>query len=61
MTKITRATVRETDVQYKGRALVAQVLPRYVEMWPKGTKQSVRVPWDAVYALGLKLQARGLK
>jgi hypothetical protein len=61
MTKITRTIVRETDIEWRGRKLVGQMLPRYIEMWPKGTKQIVRVPWDAVYELGKKIHARGLK
>jgi hypothetical protein len=61
VTKITRVTIRETEIEYKGRKLIVQMLPRYVAIWPKGTKapdSEVRVPWDVAYELGLKAQAR---
>ncbi len=58
MTKITRKTVRETAIEYRGRKLAIELTPRAVRIWPQGTRDDVYVPWDAIYELGLKVLAR---
>ena len=58
MTKITRVTIRETDLEYRGRKLAVQLLPKCVGIWPKGTINAVYVAYDQIFELGLKLEAR---
>ncbi len=58
MTRITRKTVRETDLYYRGDKLVVQLLPKSVCVWRKGETHHVYVTYDALYELGLKIAAR---
>jgi hypothetical protein len=62
MTRITRKTVRETDLDYRGAKLVVELFPRTVRIWPKGSRAEghagVFVPYDGIYEFGLKLAAR---
>jgi hypothetical protein len=58
LTKIARQTIRETDLEHRGRKLVVQLLPKCVCIWPKGTTAHTYVTYDAIYDLGLKIEAR---
>ena len=52
--------VRETSSLDRSRPLVVELHPGYVAIWPKGTKESLRVSWGAILDLGRKLEARRL-
>lgn len=50
---------RETPIKYQGRALIVELAPGYLKIRRKGTRTSeVSVTWEAIYELGLKMQAR---
>jgi len=61
MTKLKpgQALIRETATLERGDPLIIDAgNPKFLEMWPKGKRESVTVPWDAIYDLGRKLKAR---
>lgn len=39
MIKITRKTIRETEIEYRGRKLIVQVLPRYLAIWRRARRR----------------------
>jgi hypothetical protein len=63
MTKLQpgKLLVRETATLERGDPLVIAASPRYLRMWPKGTRRKVSVPWDAIYDLARRLEARRLQ
>ncbi len=58
-TKLTKNVARETNVDYRGRKLVAELTQQGVTIRPAGTRKESAsfVPYQAIYDLGLKLQA----
>ncbi len=58
-TKLSKNVARETSVDYRGRNLVAELTQQGVVIRPAGTRKdsSSFVPYQAIYELGLKLQA----
>jgi hypothetical protein len=49
---------RETDVHYRGRALVVELHPGFLTLKEKGKRYRVSVGYDAILSLGFKLLAR---
>ena len=58
MTKADKPVTRETGALYRGTPLVVTIHAKRVEVRLKGSRESVSVPHDALYELGLKLAAR---
>ncbi len=58
MTTIDRPVRRETASTYRGRPLVIELHPGYLEIRPKGKRTRVAIPYDAVLELGWKMIAR---
>jgi hypothetical protein len=54
------SVTRETLTQYRHRPLIVELSGHLVRVREKGRRESVDVPIDAVYELGLKLRARQL-
>jgi hypothetical protein len=62
MTDLTRHLTRVTGARVRGVPLVARLTPHNVTLRPFGTRTAAfSVPWDAIYDLGAKLQARELE
>ena len=59
MTQIATGTTlrRETATLYRGRPLIVEAHSGYLTVWPKGTQQRTSVPYDAIYEVGLKMEA----
>lgn len=60
MTRIasSRIVTRETSEVEKGSPLMVRLMPKYLEIWPKGTRgQTVAIPYGAMYERALKLRA----
>ena len=55
---IKKTEKREVQTQYRGRALMVEVGPYSAIIHEKGRQRAIAVPWDAIYDLGMKLQAR---
>ncbi len=49
---------RETASRVQGRPIVAAMRPLVVVMRLKGLRYTYAVPWEAVWDLGAKLEAR---
>jgi hypothetical protein len=58
MTKITRATTRETAAQYRGDPLVIELMPKILIIRRKGKVGGVPLSYEAAYELALRLEAR---
>lgn len=54
-----KRVARETPVHYQHRPLIVELAPSYLKLRPKGLRNSeVAVDYEAIYELGLKMQAR---
>jgi hypothetical protein len=53
-----RPVVRETAVLDRGKPLVVAVHARMIAIRPKGTREWFSVPYDALFDLARKLDAR---
>lgn len=54
-----RVLARETPSNYQGRPLIVEMAPGYLKVRRKSAHNSeVSVTWEAIYELGLKMQAR---
>ena len=61
---MTTLSKRKTKVQfttsatYRGKELVVEAMPFYLTIRQKGARQSFPVPWDVIFEVGAKIEAR---
>lgn len=58
MTTVTRPVRRETAACYRGRPLVVELHPGYLELREKGKRQAVTLDYHTALEVGYKLLAR---
>jgi len=51
----------ETAAAYRLRPLMVRMLPKAIQIYEKGRRTVVSVPYAAVYELGLKIAAKNLE
>lgn len=61
MTVATKPVTRETRLAYRGRALVATLMPKHLELREKGRRDTLMVDYAAIYELALKLRWRKIQ
>ena len=58
MTTLTHPVKRETAARYRGRPLIIELHPGYMNIREKGTRRSVTVDYRTALEVGYKLLAR---
>lgn len=58
MTLATKPVTRETATTYRGRALVATINARHLELREKGRRDVLSVDYATIYEFALKLRWR---
>jgi hypothetical protein len=58
MTNLTHPVRRETAANYRGRALIVELHPAYLEIRLKGTRRRVTLDYPTALEVGYKILAR---